>query len=92
MPRPNFNRDQNMLYFSTLGYEKGDFVKIKDVTLAYNVPLKWIAKIGLSRLRVYGTMKNFFTFTSVKDYDPESNGSIYYPITKEIVFGVNVSF
>ena len=92
MPRPNFNRDQNMLYFSTLGYEKGDFVKIKDVTLAYNVPLKWISKIGLSRLRVYGTMKNFFTFTSVEDYDPEGSGSIYYPITKELVFGVNIAF
>ena len=92
MPRPNFNRDQNMLYFSTLGYEKGDFVKIKDVTLAYNFPLKWISKIGLSRLRVYGTMKNFFTFTSVEDYDPEGSGSIYYPITKELVFGVNIAF
>ena len=92
MPRPNFNRDQNMLYFSTLGYEKGDFVKIKDITLAYNVPLKWISKAGLTRLRIYGTMKNFFTFTGVKDYDPEGSGSIYYPITKELVFGVNVAF
>lgn len=92
MPRPNFNRDQNMLYFSTLGYEKGSFVKIKDITLAYNVPLKWISKIGMSRLRVYGTMKNFFTITNVKDYDPEGNGSIYYPITKELVLGVNVVF
>ena len=92
MPRPNFNRDQNMLYFSTLGYEKGDFVKIKDVTLAYNVPLKWISKIGMTRLRIYGTMKNFFTFTGVEDYDPEGSGSIYYPITKELVFGVNIAF
>ncbi|MGN0282305.1 MAG: SusC/RagA family TonB-linked outer membrane protein [Prevotella sp.] len=92
MPRPNFNRDQNMLYFSTLGYEKGDFVKIKDITLAYNFPLKWISKIGMTRLRVYGTMKNFFTFTGVDDYDPEGCGSIYYPITKELVFGVNLAF
>ena len=92
MPRPNFNRDQNMLYFSTLGYEKGDFIKIKDVTLAYNVPLKWISQAGMSRLRVYATMKNFFTITKVKDYDPEGLGSIYYPITKELVFGVNVAF
>lgn len=92
MPRPNFNRDQNMLYFSTLGYEKGDFVKIKDITLAYNMPLKWISKIGMTRMRIYGTMKNFFTFTGVDDYDPEGNGSIYYPITKELVFGVNIAF
>ena len=91
MPRPLYG-DNNPLYASTLGYEKGDFVKIKDITLAYNVPLKAISKIGLSRLRIYGTMKNFFTFSGVSDYDPEGNGSIYYPITKELVFGVNVAF
>ena len=91
MPRPLYG-DNNPLYASTLGYENGDFVKIKDVTLAYNVPLKWISRIGLSRLRIYGTMKNFFTFSGVSDYDPEGNGSIYYPITKELVFGVNVAF
>ena len=91
MPRPLYG-DNNPLYASTLGYEKGDFVKIKDITLAYNVPLKWISQIGLSRLRIYGTMKNFFTFSGVSDYDPEGNGSIYYPITKELVFGVNVAF
>ena len=39
-----------------------------------------------------GTMKNFFTFTGVEDYDPEGSGSIYYPITKELVFGVNIAF
>lgn len=91
MPRPLYG-DNNPLYASTLGYEKGDFLKIKDVTLAYNVPLKWIGKAGLSRLRIYGTMKNFFTFSKAKDYDPEGNGSIYYPMTKELVFGVNVAF
>lgn len=91
MPRPLYG-DNNPLYASTLGYENGDFVKIKDVTLAYNVPLKWISKIGLTRLRVYGTMKNFFTFSGVSDYDPEGQGSIYYPMTKELVFGVNVAF
>ena len=91
MPRPLYG-DNNPLYASTLGYENGDFVKIKDVTLAYNVPLKWISKIGLTRLRVYGSMKNFFTFSGVSDYDPEGQGSIYYPMTKEMVFGVNVAF
>lgn len=91
MPRPLYG-DNNPLYASTLGYVKGDFVKIKDVTLAYNVPLKWISKIGMNRLRIYGTMKNFFTFSKVDDFDPEGAGSIYYPMTKELVFGVNVEF
>ncbi len=91
-PRPNFNNDQKMLYFSTLGYCKGDFLKIKDITLAYNFPMETIGKIGLSRLRVYATMKNFFTFSHLDNYDPERGGAMSYPLTKQVVVGVNVSF
>lgn len=91
-PRPNFNNDQKMLYFSTLGYCKGDFLKIKDITLAYNFPMETIGKIGLSRLRIYATMKNFFTFSHLSNYDPERGGAMSYPLTKQVVVGVNVSF
>ena len=91
-PRPNFNNDQKMLYFSTLGYCKGDFLKIKDITFAYNFPMQMIGKIGLSRLRLYATMKNFFTFSHLDNYDPERGGAMSYPLTKQVVFGVNVSF
>ena len=91
-PRPNFNNDQKMLYFSTLGYCKGDFLKIKDITLAYNFPMQTISKIGLSRLRIYATMKNFFTFSHLDNYDPERGGAMSYPLTKQVVFGVNISF
>lgn len=91
-PRPNFNNDTKMLYFSTLGYCKGDFLKIKDITFAYNFPMEEVSKIGLSRLRLYATMKNFFTFSHLDNYDPERGGAMSYPLTKQVVFGVNVSF
>lgn len=91
-PRPHLNKNESMLYFSTLGYEKGDFLKIKDITFGYNFPQKMISKANLSKLRVYTTMKNFFTFSSCSDYDPERGGSLSYPMTKQLVFGVNVSF
>jgi TonB-linked SusC/RagA family outer membrane protein len=91
-PRPNFNHDQKMLYFSTLGYEKGDFLKIKDITLAYNVPAVILQHTGLSKLRLYATMKNYFTFCHQSNYDPERGGAMSYPLTKELVFGINVSF
>ena len=37
-------------------------------------------------------MKNYFTFSSVDDYDPERGGSIYWPLAKQVVVGVNLSF
>lgn len=91
-PRPNFNKNESMLYKSTLAYCKGDFLKIKDITLGYSFPKQMIGKLNLSKLRVYTTLKNFFTFSALDDYDPERGGSNSYPMTKQVVFGVNVSF
>ena len=81
-----------MQYYSTLAYRKGDFLKIKDITLGYNFPDRWIKKANVSKLRVYATAKNFFTFSHFDDYDPERGGSSSFPMTKQIVFGANLSF
>ena len=51
-----------------------------------------ISKVNLSKLRIYTTLKNFFTFSEFSDYDPERGGSNSYPMTKQVVLGVNVSF
>jgi TonB-linked SusC/RagA family outer membrane protein len=89
-PTPGLTK-QNTYAASTF-YEKSSYIKIKDITLSYNLPKTWISKIGMSNLRVYGSMKNFFTFSSVDNYDPERDGDISFPLTKQLVFGVNVEF
>ena len=91
-PRPNFNKNESMLYTSTLAYRKGSFLKIKDITLGYNFPSRWISKAGMSRLRLYTTLKNFVTFSEFDDYDPERGGANSYPMTKQVVIGLNISF
>lgn len=91
-PRPNFNKNESMLYKSTLAYCKGNFLKIKDITFGYSFPKQMISKLNMSKLRIYTTLKNFFTFSAVDDYDPERGGSNSYPMTKQVVFGINVSF
>lgn len=89
-PTPGLTK-QNTYAASTF-YEKSLYIKIKDITLSYNLPKTWISKIGMSNLRVYGSMKNFFTFSSVDNYDPERDGDISFPLTKQLVFGVNIEF
>lgn len=91
-PRPNFNKNESMLYKSTLAYCKGNFLKIKDITFGYSFPKQMISKLNMPKLRIYTTLKNFFTFSAVDDYDPERGGSNSYPMTKQVVFGINVSF
>ena len=79
-------------FASSLLYEKNDFFKIKDITLSYNVNKKWLKPIHMESAKIYCSMKNYFTFASVDDYDPERGGSINWPLAKEVVVGLNVSF
>ena len=79
-------------YASTLLYEKINFFKIKDITLSYNLEKKWLKPIHMESAKIYCSMKNYFTFASVDDYDPERGGSINWPLAKQVVVGVNVSF
>jgi len=79
-------------YGSALTYEKADYLKIKDITLGYNLPKSTISRIGLGNVKVYGSMKNYFTFSKIDNYDPERGGAISFPLSKQLVVGVNVEF
>ncbi|UXX79074.1 TonB-dependent receptor [Reichenbachiella carrageenanivorans] len=53
---------------STRFVEKGDFVKVSNITLGYNLPkMDW-----LTSLRVYASVRNAFTFSNYSGYDPEA--------------------
>lgn len=89
-PRPWLSHTDQ--YLSTLGYVDGSFWKIKDIRLSYNLPKTLLKKTPLSNVTIYSTAKNFFTFSKLKDYDPERGGSVDFPLTKQLIVGLNVSF
>lgn len=81
--------------YSGLNYVDGSFWKVKNITLGYTLPKKVLNKLGIENIRVYGTITNPFVFAKsdlLKDYDPEMAGSLDYPLTKQMVFGINVTF
>lgn len=86
------NQATHTNYGSALLYEKADFVKIKDITLSYNLPKTFLGKSGIQGVKVYGSLKNYFTFSNIDNYDPERGGSISFPLAKQAVFGLNVEF
>ncbi|HEV2478145.1 MAG TPA: TonB-dependent receptor [Puia sp.] len=53
--------------------EDGSFLRFRQLTLAYNLDKKWISGAGLSGLRLYVTLQDFFIFTRYKGYSPELN-------------------
>lgn len=91
-PSPGAVSSPHSNYGSSLLYEKADYIKIKDITLSYNLPKSIIGKVGLSNLKLYGSLKNYFTFSGIDNYDPERGGAISFPLAKQMVFGLNVQF
>lgn len=84
--------------------ENGSFLRITNVTLGYTLPSEMLKKTGfISRLRVYATVNNLYTFTNYTGYDPEANtrrsnpltpGIDYaaYPRSRFILAGLNLTF
>jgi TonB-linked SusC/RagA family outer membrane protein len=67
----------NPKYGSTLGYFDASYMKIRTISLGYNLSGKWIQKAGIKRLHVYATAQNPFVFFSPyykqSKMDPEPN-------------------
>jgi TonB-linked SusC/RagA family outer membrane protein len=81
--------------FSGLTYVDGSFFKIKNITLGYTLPADLLRRVTIQRLRVYATITNPLIIAKshlIKQYDPEMNGSLDYPLTKQVVVGLNLTF
>ncbi|TPG42164.1 SusC/RagA family TonB-linked outer membrane protein [Flavobacterium pectinovorum] len=102
LPRPSSYDNVNNAV-STRFIEDGSYLRIQNVTLGYSLPSDLISQLKLSRLRIYASGQNLFTFTKYTGYDPEvgsynqdallsgvDNGR--YPVPRQITFGFNVEF
>jgi TonB-dependent starch-binding outer membrane protein SusC len=88
---------------TSYGVEDASYLRLTNITLGYTMPSKIISKIGwLSKLRVYATVNNLYTFTKYKGFDPEAStrgtaltpGVDYsaYPRSRYMLAGINLSF
>ncbi|MCH5318188.1 MAG: TonB-dependent receptor [Paramuribaculum sp.] len=68
------------------------YMRIKNITVGYTFPQKWMKKIYVQNLRVYGSVENLHTFTSLpKGIDPE-NLSWTYPFYRTWSIGASITF
>lgn len=82
------------LYNNTFWLNNASFLRLKNIELGYNLPASVLSGIRMQSLRVYVNAFNLFTFTDVKDYDPEGNqgSGQFYPQQRIVNIGVNVRF
>ncbi len=90
-PRLSYKDDKRNIQASTFMLYNMDYVKIKNITLGYTLPTKWVKACTLDKVRFYCTLENFFTFTGYTGWDPEISG-VDYPTMRQVTLGVNVSF
>ncbi|MEI7499593.1 MAG: TonB-dependent receptor [Bacteroidota bacterium] len=81
--------------------QDGSFIRVRNISLGYTLPLAWSTKIAMQKLRLYVKADNLFTFAKYTGYSPEigsnsvlSTGIDYgiYPITAVYSVGINLTF
>lgn len=98
VPKVGFNQ-QNSTYY----LEDGSYLRVKDVSLSYDLPKHLCQKLYLQKLMPYVSFTNLITWTNYKGRDPEVNeagnsGSVQgidwgtYPLCRSFVMGLKVEF
>lgn len=73
-------------------------MRIKNVQLGYTIPRHLVEGLGVNGLRVYTSVDNLATFTSLsKIFDPEATGGDWgpgkiYPLQRVWSLGLNLNF
>jgi TonB-dependent starch-binding outer membrane protein SusC len=99
IPRTNGNLPS---VYSTRVIEDGSYLRLKTISLGYNIDVKRFKKAGLQTLRVYTAAQNIYTWTNYSGLDPEVSvrpGNLTqgfdfaaYPRARVITFGVKAAF
>ncbi|MBQ6064289.1 MAG: TonB-dependent receptor [Prevotella sp.] len=82
--------------------ENGSYLRLKTLSLAYNLPKKWLAPVKIEWVQVYANVQNLFTICGYKGYDPELGAinqnvklqgldNYRYPSQRIFNFGIKVN-
>lgn len=96
MPRAVYSDPNNNNRASSRYIEDGSYIRVKNVTLSYNVPNNLFGKKIFDNAKIYLSGQNLLTFTKYTGFDPEvsTNGidNNIYPVTRIVSLGLNVGF
>lgn len=97
-----YTSDDNIVKYnyqaSSLTAQDARYIRLKTLTVGYNLPGSLLRKIGLiTAARLYFTGEDLWESTKISDgWDPEAKrnaaGVQRYPFTRNFTFGLNLSF
>lgn len=99
---PRATADGYNLKNSTRWIEDGSFLKVKNITLSYDITSPKLRRLNITRIQPYVSLQNFLTWTGYSGYDPEVSQSTSatqmgidwgtYPNVRTVVVGLNLTF
>lgn len=91
-PRLSYTNAGSNYAMSDYWLINGRYLRLKNITLGYNIPSALVQKLSLQRVRIYASASDILTFNKFpKGWDPEVAES-GYPITASYLFGLSVTF
>ena len=91
-PRLSYTSRSNNYTTSNFWLFNGAYFRLKNVTLGYTFPEKWMSKARIKDLRIYATANDVFSIDNFpKGWDPEM-GVTSYPITTSVLVGLSIKF
>src|SRR5690625_291864 len=96
MPRAVFNDPNGNNRVSDRYIEDGSYLRIKNITLGYTLPVGISQRLNINNVRCYVSANNLYTITSYTGMDPEvpfhGRDLNVYPVSRTISLGVNLRF
>lgn len=95
--RPRYSQDgslnmDNSVYFNSDGaYTDASYIRCKNISLSWELPVNWTSKLLLKRCRLYVQIQNAFTITNYKGSDPETLSFYNLPPLRIYTGGVQLS-
>jgi hypothetical protein len=83
--------DPNSTMPSSFWYENGGFVRLKNVSVGYDLPQTLLKHVGIKKVRIYVNGTNLFYLSGFKWYDPEMPSLASYPNMKQYSCGVSIT-
>ena len=106
-PRPNTDGNGRSRQVQTKYLQNAAYIRLKDITLSYNIPRKWLSKLKMEQIRVYVSGMNLWEKTGLPPFmTPDivdqitsegvslqsENAGKQYAFMRSYSFGINITF
>lgn len=98
----NFSSARRQIRSSNIFFKDADYLRMRSIQLAYNLPRTWASAVRLSGVRVYVSANNLFTLTPFRGFNPDATSTdnvltngfsqANYPVARSFIAGLNVTF